>query len=116
MGADVFLLVFSIISKASYEKIYKKRIPELRDYPLKFIILVSITMILGGTLQGLKTWRQHDGSSRFVVLSVRFSNFKNTRGNSLESPTDFDLPGATEESGRKLKVYALEKKPNEPFM
>ncbi|KAG2397123.1 Rac-like GTP-binding protein [Vigna angularis] len=31
-GADVFLLAFSLISKASYENISKKWIPELRHY------------------------------------------------------------------------------------
>ncbi|THU49886.1 hypothetical protein C4D60_Mb06t14280 [Musa balbisiana] len=31
-GADVFLLAFSLISKASYENVYKKWIPELRHY------------------------------------------------------------------------------------
>ncbi|KAL0889274.1 hypothetical protein Bca101_013257 [Brassica carinata] len=30
-GADVFLLAFSLISKASYENIYKKKITDLRD-------------------------------------------------------------------------------------
>ncbi|KAH0939336.1 hypothetical protein HID58_006797, partial [Brassica napus] len=31
-GADVFLLSFSLISKASYENIYKKWLPELKHY------------------------------------------------------------------------------------
>ncbi|CAI0462006.1 unnamed protein product, partial [Linum tenue] len=31
-GADVFLLAFSLTSRASYENIHKKWIPELRHY------------------------------------------------------------------------------------
>ncbi|XLU56851.1 hypothetical protein S245_051499, partial [Arachis hypogaea] len=37
-GADVFLLAFSLISRASYENVAKKWIPELRHVP---IILVG---------------------------------------------------------------------------
>ncbi|KAF8408988.1 hypothetical protein HHK36_005059 [Tetracentron sinense] len=41
-GADVFLLAFSLISKASYENISKKWIPELRHYaPTVPILLVG---------------------------------------------------------------------------
>ncbi|XP_042446334.1 rac-like GTP-binding protein 5 [Zingiber officinale] len=41
-GADVFLLAFSLISKASYENVAKKWIPELRHYaPGVPIILVG---------------------------------------------------------------------------
>ncbi|KAJ8452977.1 hypothetical protein Cgig2_014740 [Carnegiea gigantea] len=41
-GADVFLLAFSLISKASYENVSKKWIPELRHYaPGVPIILVG---------------------------------------------------------------------------
>ncbi|KAG6419196.1 hypothetical protein SASPL_121410 [Salvia splendens] len=46
-GADVFLLAFSLISKASYENIYKKWIPELRHYsPTMPIVLVGTKMDL----------------------------------------------------------------------
>ncbi|CAN1229679.1 Rac-like GTP-binding protein ARAC2 [Linum grandiflorum] len=41
-GADVFLLAFSLISRASYENIHKKWIPELRHYaPNVPIVLVG---------------------------------------------------------------------------
>ncbi|KAL7089073.1 hypothetical protein ACP275_13G165700 [Erythranthe tilingii] len=44
-GADVFLLAFSLISKASYENIYKKWITELRHYsPYVPIVLVGTKM------------------------------------------------------------------------
>lgn len=46
-GADVFLLAFSLISKASYENITKKWIPELRHYaPTVPIVLVGTKLDL----------------------------------------------------------------------
>ncbi|RDX68345.1 Rac-like GTP-binding protein RAC2, partial [Mucuna pruriens] len=46
-GADVFLLAFSLISKASYENISKKWIPELRHYaPTVPILLVGTKLDL----------------------------------------------------------------------
>ncbi|KAF8008026.1 hypothetical protein BT93_K1879 [Corymbia citriodora subsp. variegata] len=46
-GADVFLLAFSLVSKASYENIAKKWIPELRHYaPTVPIILVGTKLDL----------------------------------------------------------------------
>lgn len=46
-GADVFLLAFSLISKASYENVAKKWIPELRHYaPGVPIVLVGTKLDL----------------------------------------------------------------------
>ncbi|KHN30987.1 Rac-like GTP-binding protein 7 [Glycine soja] len=46
-GADVFLLCYSLISKASYENISKKWIPELRHYaPNVPIVLVGTKLEL----------------------------------------------------------------------
>lgn len=45
-GADVFLLAFSLISRASFENISKKWIPELRHYA------PSVPIILVGTKLG----------------------------------------------------------------
>ncbi|CAK9202141.1 unnamed protein product [Sphagnum troendelagicum] len=60
-GADVFLLAFSLISKASYENISKKWIPELRHYA------PSVPIILVGTKLDLRDDKQffadHPGTS-----------------------------------------------------
>ncbi|KAH0969172.1 hypothetical protein GBA52_028984 [Prunus armeniaca] len=46
-GADVFILAFSLISKASYENVSKKWIPELKHYaPGVPIILVGTKLDL----------------------------------------------------------------------
>ncbi|RDX98599.1 Rac-like GTP-binding protein RAC9, partial [Mucuna pruriens] len=47
-GADVFLLCYSLISKASYENISKKWIPELRHYA------PNVPIVLVGTKLDLK--------------------------------------------------------------
>ncbi|CAB4321187.1 unnamed protein product [Prunus armeniaca] len=51
-GADVFLLAFSLISKASYENIAKKWVPELRHYA------PGVPIILVGTKLDLRDDRQ----------------------------------------------------------
>ncbi|PSR74229.1 Rac-like GTP-binding protein [Actinidia chinensis var. chinensis] len=45
-GADIFILAFSLISKASYENISKKWIPNLRHYAL------GVSVVLVGTKLG----------------------------------------------------------------
>ncbi|XP_042039429.1 rac-like GTP-binding protein RAC13 [Salvia hispanica] len=52
-GADVFLLAFSITSKASYENIYKKWVPELRHYTR------NIPIVLVGTKSDLREDKQY---------------------------------------------------------
>lgn len=52
-GADVFLLAFSLISKASYENVIKKWIPELRHYA------PGVPIILVGTKLDLRDNKQY---------------------------------------------------------
>ncbi|KAG2717460.1 hypothetical protein I3760_03G176100 [Carya illinoinensis] len=52
-GADVFLLAFSLISKASYENISKKWIPELRHYA------PTVPVVLVGTKLDLREDKQY---------------------------------------------------------
>ncbi|KAI5555526.1 hypothetical protein POPTR_019G092300v4 [Populus trichocarpa] len=52
-GADVFLLAFSLISKASYENIAKKWISELRHYA------PAVPIVLVGTKLDLRNDRQY---------------------------------------------------------
>ncbi|KAH7852132.1 hypothetical protein Vadar_020977 [Vaccinium darrowii] len=51
-GADVFILAFSLISKASYENISKKWIPELRHYA------PGVPVVLVGTKLDLREDKQ----------------------------------------------------------
>ncbi|CAL5383438.1 unnamed protein product [Camellia sinensis] len=51
-GADVFLLAFSLISKASYENVAKKWIPELRHYAPGVPIILVGTKLEGNTWHG----------------------------------------------------------------
>ncbi|VAI54118.1 unnamed protein product [Triticum turgidum subsp. durum] len=58
-GADVFLLAFSLISKASYENVSKKWIPELKHYaPGVPIILVGTK--LGKNVHGHIVFQKSD--------------------------------------------------------
>ncbi|KAH0852596.1 hypothetical protein HID58_093881, partial [Brassica napus] len=55
-GADVFILAFSLISKASYENVSKKWIPELKHYaPGVPIVLLEPNLIFGMTNSFLST-------------------------------------------------------------
>ncbi|XP_021726571.1 rac-like GTP-binding protein ARAC2 isoform X2 [Chenopodium quinoa] len=64
-GADVFLLAFSLISKASYENIYKKWIPELKHYaPNVPIVLVGAKLDLREDQQFLK---DHPGTAAITT-------------------------------------------------
>ncbi|ESQ50852.1 hypothetical protein EUTSA_v10022857mg [Eutrema salsugineum] len=52
-GADVFLLAFSLVSKASYENVSKKWVPELRHYA------PGVPIILVGTKLDLRDDKQY---------------------------------------------------------
>ncbi|KAK3020280.1 hypothetical protein RJ639_047720 [Escallonia herrerae] len=64
-GADIFLLAFSLISKASYENIHKKWIPELRHYaPTTPILLVGTKLDLREDKQYLS---DHPGATPITL-------------------------------------------------
>ncbi|CAI0435606.1 unnamed protein product [Linum tenue] len=68
-GADVFILAFSLISKASYENIAKKWIPELRHYA------PGVPIILVGTKLDLRDDKQffndHPGAVPITTAQVK---------------------------------------------
>nr|KYP72075.1 Rac-like GTP-binding protein 7 [Cajanus cajan]KYP72076.1 Rac-like GTP-binding protein 7 [Cajanus cajan] len=67
-GADVFLLCYSLISKASYENISKKWIPELRHYA------PNVPIVLVGTKLDLRDDKQfltdHPGATRITTAQA----------------------------------------------
>ncbi|KAL3603314.1 hypothetical protein D5086_004173 [Populus alba] len=68
-GADVFILAFSLISKASYENVAKKWIPELRHYA------PGVPIILVGTKLDLREDKQffvdHPGAVPINTAQVK---------------------------------------------
>ncbi|KAF9670709.1 hypothetical protein SADUNF_Sadunf13G0096900 [Salix dunnii] len=68
-GADVFLLAFSLISKASYENIAKKWISELRHYaPTVPVVLVGTKLDLRNDKQYLM---DHPGATPITTAQAR---------------------------------------------
>ncbi|KAG9149026.1 hypothetical protein Leryth_010630 [Lithospermum erythrorhizon] len=67
-GADVFLLAFSLISKASYENVAKKWIPELRHYA------PGVPIILVGTKLDLRDDKQFfvDHPGAMAITTAQF--------------------------------------------
>eukprot|EP00271_Cylindrocystis_brebissonii_P014865 TRINITY_DN36487_c0_g1_i1.p1 TRINITY_DN36487_c0_g1~~TRINITY_DN36487_c0_g1_i1.p1 ORF type:complete len:200 (+),score=26.68 TRINITY_DN36487_c0_g1_i1:209-808(+) len=75
-GADVFLLAFSLISKASYENITKKWIPELRHYaPTVPIVLVGTKLDLRDDKQ---YFAEHPGAA--PISSAQGEELRKTIG------------------------------------
>nr|XP_043631290.1 protein ALTERED PHOSPHATE STARVATION RESPONSE 1-like isoform X2 [Erigeron canadensis] len=75
-GADVFILAFSLISKASYENVSKKWIPELKHYA------PGVPIILVGTKLDLRDDKQffvdHPGAT--PITSAQGEELKKTIG------------------------------------
>ncbi|KAK2665827.1 hypothetical protein Ddye_004401 [Dipteronia dyeriana] len=91
-GADVFLLAFSLISKASYENISKKWIPELRHYaPTVPIVLVGTKLDLRDDKQYLIN---HPGATPISTAQVSFltGQTKNMQAG-LHSPISMSFYG-----------------------
>ncbi|KAF3685190.1 Rac-like GTP-binding protein RHO1 [Capsicum annuum] len=71
-GADVFILAFSLISKASYENVSKKWIPELKHYA------PGVPIVLVGTKLDLRDDKQffvdHPGAVPITTAQVRITS------------------------------------------
>ncbi|KAH9748903.1 Rac-like GTP-binding protein 7 [Citrus sinensis] len=71
-GADVFLLAFSLISKASYENVYKKWIPELRHYaPNVPIVLVGTKLATPITTSQGEELKKMIGAVTYLECSAK---------------------------------------------
>ncbi|CAI0461627.1 unnamed protein product [Linum tenue] len=72
-GADVFILAFSLISKASYENVSKKWIPELKHYA------PGVPIVLVGTKLDLRDDKQffidHPGAVPISTAQASNSSF-----------------------------------------
>ncbi|OWM78685.1 hypothetical protein CDL15_Pgr002856 [Punica granatum] len=75
-GADVFLLAFSLISKASYENISKKWVPELRHYA------PNVPIILVGTKLDLRDEKQYqiDHPDAILITTAQGEELKKAIG------------------------------------
>ncbi|KAI7745272.1 hypothetical protein M8C21_017334 [Ambrosia artemisiifolia] len=75
-GADVFILAFSLISKASYENVSKKWIPELKHYA------PGVPIILVGTKLDLRDDKQFfaDHPSATPIHSAQGEELRRTIG------------------------------------
>ncbi|KAF9626321.1 hypothetical protein IFM89_032170 [Coptis chinensis] len=81
-GADVFVLAFSLVSRASYENVFKKWIPELQHYA------PGVPVVLAGTKLGSKDLR---GQS-LDILSDAYEGYSPVPVYRLELLTCQDLP------------------------
>ncbi|GMJ14878.1 RHO-RELATED PROTEIN FROM PLANTS 6, RAC-like 3 [Hibiscus trionum] len=77
-GADVFILAFSLISKASYENVAKKWIPELKHYA------PGIPIVLVGTKLDLRDDDQflHDHPNAIPISAAQGEELKKQIGSS----------------------------------
>nr|XP_043624325.1 rac-like GTP-binding protein RAC2 [Erigeron canadensis] len=78
-GADVFVLAFSLISKASYENISKKWISELRNYA------PTVPIVLVGTKLDLRDDKQYlsDHPNAIPITTSQGEELKKTIGASV---------------------------------
>ncbi|KAG6483092.1 rac-like GTP-binding protein RHO1 isoform X1 [Zingiber officinale] len=88
-GADVFLLAFSLISKASYENVAKKWIPELKHYA------PGVPVILVGSKLDLRDDKQffidHPGSQ--PITTAQGEELKRT----IEAPAYIECSSKTQQ-------------------
>ncbi|RVW37989.1 Rac-like GTP-binding protein 7 [Vitis vinifera] len=124
-GADVFLLAFSLISKASYENISKKWIPELRHYaPTVPIVLVGTKLDLRDDKQYLIN---HPGATPISSAQASHRSAGKTIGEELKkmigAVTYIECSSKTQQNVKAvfdiaikvaLRPPKLKKKPNKP--
>ncbi|XP_013598835.1 rac-like GTP-binding protein ARAC2 isoform X1 [Brassica napus] len=117
-GADVFLLAFSLISKASYENIYKKWLPELKHYaPTIPIVLVGTKLDLRDDKQFLK---DHPGAAsittaqgeelRKMIGAVRYLECSSKTQQNVKSVFDTAIRVALRPPKAKKKIKPLKTK------
>ncbi|KAL4564902.1 hypothetical protein LXL04_028978 [Taraxacum kok-saghyz] len=90
-GADVFILAFSLISKASYENVSRKWIPELKHYPLE-----SQSSLLGPKLVNLRDDKQFfaDHPNAVPITTAQGEELKKTIG----APAYIECSAKTQEN------------------
>ncbi|KAF6174339.1 hypothetical protein GIB67_040832 [Kingdonia uniflora] len=93
-GADVFLLAFSLISKASYENVAKKWIPELRHYA------PGVPIILVGTKLDLRDDKQFfiDHPGAVPITTVQGEELKKVIG----APYYIECSSKTQQENGKI--------------
>nr|KYP38592.1 Rac-like GTP-binding protein ARAC6 [Cajanus cajan] len=102
-GADVFILAFSLISKASYENVSKKWIPELKHYAPGVPIILVGTKLVYKNAKGLNYQTQLCQLGFTKCLSNVKHVFRNLRD---DKQFFIDHPGAvpiTNVQGEELK-------------
>ncbi|KAJ4888674.1 Rac-like GTP-binding protein ARAC2 [Raphanus sativus] len=117
-GADVFLLAFSLISKASYENIYKKWLSELKHYaPSIPIVLVGTKLDLRDDKQFLK---DHPGAAsittaqgedlRKMIGAVRYLECSSKTQQNVKAVFDTAIRVALRPPKAKKKIKPLRTK------
>ncbi|KAG7532525.1 P-loop containing nucleoside triphosphate hydrolase [Arabidopsis thaliana x Arabidopsis arenosa] len=117
-GADVFLLAFSLISKASYENIHKKWLPELKHYaPSIPIVLVGTKLDLRDDKQFLK---DHPGAVsittaqgeelRKMIGAVRYLECSSKTQQNVKAVFDTAIRVALRPPKAKKKIKPLKTK------
>ncbi|THG02791.1 hypothetical protein TEA_017021 [Camellia sinensis var. sinensis] len=96
-GADVFILAFSLISKASYENVSKKWIPELKHYaPGVPIVLVGTKLdMYYNDVPQLR-------SDCFMILTIMASDLRDDKQFFIDHPGAVPITTAQGEELRKL--------------
>ncbi|GKB03920.1 Rac-like GTP-binding protein RHO1, partial [Tanacetum coccineum] len=95
-GADVFILAFSLISKASYENVSKKWIPELKHYA------PGVPIVLVGTKIDLRDDKQFfaEHPSAVPITTAQGEELKKTIG----APQYIECSAKTQENVKEFST------------